>query len=124
MLFALSAVSPAFAQHSKGGKKSYGKSSKNSGYRIIRRGGRRGSQKRTSPKITDSPIVFTGVLESKNDKLAISGNDMPLEVDKGLSMLAKKHVGKEVQVTGTKITIDGKSKVKVKLIRAIASTKS
>ena len=83
------------------------------------RGGGRGGSRRIRKKITNIPIKYTGVLESKDGKLSISGSEMPIEVDRGMTRLATKHVGKEVQITGTKITVDGKSKVKVKFIKPV-----
>ena len=105
-ILALTLGGTAFAR----GRHSRGRNSRN-------RGRNSRGRSRTSKKITDSPITFTGVLESNGDKLSISGSDMPIEVDKGMSFLAKKHVGKEVKVTGTKITVNGKSKVRVKFIK-------
>ena len=101
--------------HSRGGSRNRGRSR----YRGRSRGG---SYRRNRKKITDSPITYTGILESKDGKLAISGSAMPIEVDRGMTSLAKKHVGKEVRITGTKITVDGKSKVKVKFIKPVNTT--
>ena len=110
-LFAFVIGGPAMARHSR--------NSRNRKSRNKRGQGERG---RNNKKITDSPIRYTGILTLDKGKLSISGNNMPIEVDRGMYFLIKKHVGKEVQITGTKITVDGKSKVRVKFIKPVSST--
>ena len=118
IVLALSSISAFANGHSSRSNNNYNKKrthGKSSRYRIKRI--KRSSSKSHARKITNTPIVFSGVLESKDGKLLISGNKMPLEVDRGMTSLASKHVGKEVQITGTRVTVDGKSKVKVKFIK-------
>ena len=122
-LLALALGGTASAGHgdSRRGGHSNGRGRSSRNYRSYRR--RRSSgRSRSSKTITDSPIKYTGILESNGDKLSISGSKMPIEVDRGMTFLAKKHVGKQVEVTGTKITVDGKSKVRVKFIKPVATT--
>ena len=72
-----------------------------------------------APTVKEEEIRFTGTLAVDGDKLSVSGNSNPLEMDKGLISMAKKHSGKEVEVIGKKVTVSGKSKIRVRFIKPV-----
>ena len=77
----------------------------------------RNGRDRNRNTITNKQVKLSGVLENRNGQLALSGNDTPFEIDEGLTFLAKKHVGKEVEVYGMEISNNGNARIKVRFIK-------
>ena len=81
--------------------------------------GKSSASRSKAPTFKESEIRFKGVLSVEGSKLSVSGVNAPLTMDRGLSMMAKKHNGNEVEIIGKRVTVNGKSKIRVRFVRAL-----